>query len=263
MSVKAFKFSILFVMITLISGCSAFGSLSDALFMMTPQQELAFGAKARPQIESKLVMVQDPEINAYIGELGSRLWANSQKGPLPPRFHVVQDKELNAFAIPGGDVYVNTGTIMSADDEAELAGVIAHELGHVARRHGASQVSRQQGVDLVTQIALGDAAVAAQMVSGVVSSGVMFNYSREDEREADTIAINTLNRVGYDPLAMRDFFKKIKAKYGDTSKVMVLFASHPPTAERIQNVETTISQLPAKQRTRPTAELNKIKAKIK
>lgn len=260
---KAFKFSILFIMLSFLSGCSAFGSLSDALFMMTPQQELAFGAKAKPQIESKLVMVNDPEINAYVGDLGTRLWANSQKGPLPPRFHVVQDKELNAFAIPGGDVYVHTGTIMSADDEAELAGVIAHELGHVARRHGASQVSRQQGIDLVTQIALGEAAASAQLLSGIISSGVMFNYSREDEREADAFAINTLNRVGYDPLAMRDFFTKIKAKYGDTSGAMVLFASHPPTAERIQNVETMISQLPPKQRTRPTAELNNIKARIK
>ncbi|MEN6626152.1 MAG: M48 family metalloprotease [Candidatus Sumerlaeia bacterium] len=143
--------------------------------------------------------------------------------------------------------------------------MIAHELGHVTRRHGASQVSRQQGMDIVGQILLGtDAAAAAQLLSGIVSSGVMFNYSREDEREADAIAVGTLTRIGYDPLAMRDFFVKIKTKYGDASgPVTTLFASHPPTAERIANVENLAAQLSTGAKNRPTQELNRIKAALK
>lgn len=259
------RLALLMTMVFSISGCAVLGSISDTLFMMSPQDEIEFGAKARAQIEPKLVMEKNPAVNAYVSGLGNRLWANTPRGDVPPRFHVVKDKELNAFAIPGGDVYVHTGTIQSADDEAELAGVIAHELGHVARRHSASQISRQQGVDVVATILLGqDAAAATQLLSGMISSGVMFNYSREDEREADAIAVGTLTRMGYDPLAMRDFFVKIKTKYGDTSgRVTTLFASHPPTAERIANVENLAAQLSTGAKNRPTQELSRIKAALK
>ncbi|MEN6626148.1 MAG: hypothetical protein ABFD69_07980 [Candidatus Sumerlaeia bacterium] len=115
------RLALLLTMVFSLSGCAVLGSISDTLFMMSPQDEIEFGAKARAQIEPKLVMEQNPAVNAYVSGLGNRLWANTPRGDVPPRFHVVKDKELNAFAIPVGDVYVHTRTNQAADDEAELA----------------------------------------------------------------------------------------------------------------------------------------------
>lgn len=238
-----------------LAGCS--------IFMMSPQEEIELGGQVRKQIEPKIVLVSDPGVHTYVDNLGRRLWSKTPQGPVPPHFHVIRDKELNAFAIPGGDVYVHTGVIQAADDEAELAGVIAHELGHVSCRHGAQAVSRQQGASLFTALLGGAAGPSAQLAGQLLSSGVMFNYSRSEETEADNIAVGTLDALGYDPMAMHAFFKKIKDKYGDQSMpVLNLFASHPPTADRMRNVQDLAAKLPIKERARPTEELNRIKKRL-
>lgn len=238
-----------------LAGCS--------IFMMSPKEEIELGVQLRKQIEPKLSMVNDAGVNGYIDNLGRQLWMKTPQGPVPPRFHVIRDKELNAFAIPGGDVYVHTGTIQAAGDEAELAGVIAHELAHVSCRHGAQAMSRQQGASVFTALLGGAVGPSAQLAAQLLSSGAMFQYSQREENEADTIAVGTLDSLGYDPMAMSSFFKRIRAKYGDRSiPVLNLFASHPPTAERMKNVQTLTNRLPPRERARPTAELNKVKQRL-
>lgn len=238
-----------------LAGCS--------LFMMSPRAEIELGGQLRAQLEPKLAMVGDPAVDAYVKDLGQRLWSKTPPGQVPPHFHVIRNKELNAFAIPGGDIYVHSGTIESADDEAELAGVIAHELAHVSRRHGAQAIARERGATLILDILGGTAGPTAQVAGQLLSTGVMFNYSQSEETEADTIAVGTLDALGYDPLAINSFFKKIKDKYGDKSTpVLNLFASHPPTSKRMENVQTLSGKLPPTQRARPTAELNRIKQRL-
>ncbi|MCE5228897.1 M48 family metallopeptidase [bacterium] len=252
---RAFVRCFMLLAVMNLAGCS--------VFMMSPQKEVELGASLRKEIEPKLTMINDGEMNAYVNNLGQRLWSKTPQGPVPPRFHVIRDKELNAFAIPGGDVYIHSATIQAADDEAELAGVIAHELGHVSGRHGARQIAAQQGVALASDLLLGSAGVPAQLAGQLLASGALFKYSRVEEDEADAVAVNTLNNLGYDPMAINDFFAKIKARYGDKSiPVLNLFASHPPTAERMQNVKNLSAQLPAQNRTRPTADLKKIKSRL-
>jgi predicted Zn-dependent protease len=248
-----------------LNGCAGFASFSEAMFMMSPDQELELGNQVAEQIESEMAPVTDPEINRYMIDLGQRLWANSPQGPLAPRFFVVKQEELNAFAIPGGNVYIHTGLIDAADDEAELASVVAHELGHVIMRHGARHVSHSMGLDLVQQVVLGsDAGQASQIVGSIIEQGIITNYSRQDESEADRIAVQTLHKAGYDPAALSTFFAKLRDKYGDSpGGVSSLFASHPPTAERMANVQAMVRQLPPRQYTRPVTELRKTQGRLK
>ncbi len=250
--------------ILMLNGCAQFAAVSEAVFMMSPEQEVKLGSQMREQINQEMTVVNDPEVNRFINAMGQRLYANApDRGVVEPRFHVVRDDSLNAFAVPGGDIYVHTGLIKAVDDEAELAAVVAHELGHVIRRHGARQVSRNMGMQLLEQALLGEAGQATQIVSQLLQTGVMFNYSRDDEREADQIAVHAMHRTGLDPMALRSFFGKLQAQSGGGGGGIPTFLStHPPTAERMQNVQNLVQSLPARQYQRPTSEINRIKARL-
>lgn len=250
--------------ILMIQGCAQFANISAALFMMTPEQERDFGKKVQVEVEKELTIVNDPEIVGYVRQVGKTVWDQSPKTPFPVEFYVIDDPTLNAFAIPGGTIYVHTGLIEASDDEAELASVIAHEMGHVVRRHSARQVSRDTGLKMFEQILLGnDNGQATQLLSGLVKQGVMFNYSRDDEREADAIGVGTLYRAGYDPMAMHTFFQKLQDQGESPSgPVSNFFASHPPTSERMNNVLTTISNMQPKAYKRPITDLRRTQARI-
>ncbi|MCL5269609.1 MAG: M48 family metallopeptidase [bacterium] len=256
----------LFVMVALggTVGCAPFAAVSESLFMMSPTQEVEFGAKVKDEVAKQYKLVQDPEVVGYVRDLGTKVWLKSPQSPFKAEFNVVADKSINAFAIPGGSVYVNSGLIDAAGDEAELAAVIAHELGHVVERHSARQVSRQTGMAAIEQIALGqDAGQATQLISSLLSQGIMFRYSRADEQQADRIALGTLDRMGYDPTAMMTFFDKLLKKYPDQGgPVSTLFASHPPTAERIADAKAIIQTLPPRQYVRPVTDLRRIQGRL-
>jgi predicted Zn-dependent protease len=248
------------------TGCAGFATLSESMFMMSPEQEVALGQKLAPQIQKDMVLVQDPAVTSYVEALGQRIWANSQGGQIQPRFFVVKNDELNAFAIPGGNVYVYTGLLDAAENEAELSAVLGHELGHVSMRHGARHVSRQQGLDFVQQLVLGaDSGQAAQLVAQIVDSGALNHMTQQDESEADAIGVQTLYRMNYDPLAMRSFFGKLKDKYGDNAGVAASFlADHPPTSARMDHVSQLAAQLPPKPfQTPPVTELRRVQGRLK
>ena len=158
---------------------------------------------------------------------------------------------MNAFALPGGFVYVNTGVLLKANDEAELAGVIAHELGHVAARHSTRQVSRGQVVNWASLPLIfmgGWAGYAARQAAGLVVPMTFLKYSRDFEREADVLGLQYMAKTGYDPTAMVGFFERLetmeKSKPGTMAK---LFRSHPVTGERIERTQKNIEQLLAAQ----------------
>ncbi len=248
------------------AGCQVLDGVLTSTFMPSPEQEIEFGVEVAREIEKGLVFVDDPEVVEYIRRLGRIVVSNSpQDAVVPTTFYVVQNGEINAFAIPGGNIYVHTGLIEASADEAELVSVLGHEFGHVVYRHGMEHAARAQGYGAMQQIFLGqEAGGIATLAAGMITQGVLLNYSRSDELEADSLAIPTLYSANYDPSGMVTFFETLKDRYGETSGgVGTLFASHPPTSDRIERVRQSIATLPPKDELyRPVNDLRRVQARM-
>lgn len=210
------------------------------------EKEIALGKGLAQDVERQAKIVDDPVIAEYVNRLGQNLVRNSD-AKVPFTIKVVDSEDVNAFALPGGFFFVNSGLIMSADNEAELAGVMAHEIAHIAARHGTRQATRGQLVNYGTLplIFLGGWAGYGirQGASVLIPLGFM-QFSQAFEREADFLGLQYLYKAGYDPTSFVDFFEKLqskeKRKPGTMSK---LFGSHPPTGDRIQNAQKNIEDI--------------------
>lgn len=261
-------FTVLLCNACVFTGCAQFGALSESMFLMSTTDEQKLGTQLADQLRPKQVFIKDQGINDYVQGVADKVWRNAPRSEIPARFFVIQDKSINAYAIPGGNVYIQSGLINAAADEAELAAVIAHECGHVIRRHGARQASHETGVNLLGEVLLGSTTAGknqlAQMATSILAQGSLAHYSRQDESEADEIAVKTLYRAGYDPTAMRTFFNKIREKYGDTSgQLAQLFASHPPTTERMDHVSQLVAAMPTHDGQRPIQDLRRAQGRLK
>jgi predicted Zn-dependent protease len=220
--------------------------------LMSEQQELQLGAQVHQQVLQQYRLVQDPEINEYVESLGERLARASRRPNIPYHFYVIDDPAVNAFSIPGGYVYVNTGLLRLAQSEDELAAAMAHEIGHVAARHGLRNIKKAQHTALLfgilgigAEIATGGSGAGqmARAASELLAAGVMTKNSREFEREADFLGLYNMSAVGYDPEGMVRIFQRLGGA-GSASKSATggIFASHPDSAEREHNTETEIQQ---------------------
>jgi predicted Zn-dependent protease len=234
---------------------------------MSVQEEAEFGKKVQAEVEKDLTFVNDPIVVNYIRKIGNIVVANSPKpSDFTTSFYVINNEEINAFAIPGGNIYVHTGLIDAADDEAELASVLAHEYGHVVYRHGADNITRAMNASMLQQLVLGqNAGEVSKLLSGVLAQGVLTDYSREAELQADSIAVPTLYHAGYDPGGMISFFETLTERYGSGGGgPAAFFASHPPTGERINRVKADIAALPPKEPLlRPINDLRKIQSRLR
>lgn len=209
---------------------------------MSDEQEVEFGGQIDNQLRSREIrMYRDREINAYIDQIGQRLAAQSDRPNIPYTFQVVNDNNINAFATAGGFVYVNTGLIAAADNEAELASVMAHEIGHISGRHVLKSIKKAAieqglasaaGVDRSTAIGLG------------VQLGLRLPRSREYEYQADESGLNTLVKAGYAPAGMTGFFEKLLNKGGS---MPTFLSTHPNTKDRIQAIQQAIDPATANQ----------------
>ena len=166
-------------------------------------------------------------------------------------FKVVDTEVVNAFALPGGWLYINRGLIAAAENESELAGVVGHEIGHVVGRHGARQITKAFGLQMLLELAVGEKPSAARQIAGQfaeVGAGLtLLKYGREAEREADRFAVEETYAAGIDPEGMATFFEKLMAMHASEPKgVEVWFSTHPPSRERIANVRAQIQKLPPK-----------------
>ena len=226
-------------------GCA--GRISD-INIFSDAQEVQLGKQFSREIEKEMKIYSDPVVTAYIDQLGQHLANHSQRQNITYHFKVVNTDVVNAFAVPGGYLYVNIGLIRAAENESELAGVIGHEIGHVVGKHGVKQMTRQLGLAAVAQLALGeDQNKLEQMVAGLAANGVLMKYSRDAEREADGHAVQEMYDAGIDPEGMATFFEKLlKLQKGKPSKLEQMFSTHPPTAERIAAVRYRIAKLPRK-----------------
>ncbi len=230
------------------------------------EKEIALGKQLAQQVERQSKVVNDPIVAEYVNRIGQNLVRNSD-AKVPFTIKVIEDPTVNAFALPGGFFFVQTGLIMHADTEAELAGVMAHEIAHVAARHGTRQATRGEIAQLATLPLIfmgGAAAYGIYEASGLLVPMGFLKFQRGFEAEADYLGEQYMYKAGYDPTALVDFFEKIetleKRKPGTVSK---LFSTHPPTEDRIEKVQKEIKDFkPKPEYVVTTSEFNDVKARL-
>jgi predicted Zn-dependent protease len=233
-----------------------FGSPADSVFGKNKEAQVGRGVML--QLRSAGALLEDPELDEYIGTLGARLAGHVNDGEHDFEFFVVKDDSINAFALPGGHVGVNSGLILASDSESELAGVLAHEISHVTQHHIARAVYDNQRASIMSMAAMLAAMVlgAATNVQGDAMTGVLaasqaaaiqnqINFTRANEYEADRVGIEVLASAGFDPQAMASFFEKLGRRYGLSEQQMpALLQTHPVTTERIAEARGRARQLP-------------------
>jgi hypothetical protein len=217
--------------------------------MYSPETDIQVGKQNAQMLEKRLPLCNDPKVDAYLTNLGLRLAAKlpTQGVQYPWEFHCVNSKEINAFALPGGYVFVNRGAIEVADNEAQLAAVMAHELSHVAMRHGTAQASKaqlMQGAAGIFGGIFGGSAGGALLTEGVAlgAGGMLLHYSRSDETQADVLGTQALYDAGYDPRAMAQFFEKLEAETKGKNPPQFL-SDHPNPGNRVERVNEEIDKL--------------------
>jgi predicted Zn-dependent protease len=217
---------------------------------VTEQREVAIGNQIAAQINTQVPLVQDIPLNLYLNDLGGLIARHSQRPDLQYHFYIVDSPALNAFALPGGHVYVNRGLIERTSNVSELAGILAHEIGHVAARHGAENLQRQMRTrsmaSTMYQLILGSKPLLDQEALDLGGALWAAQHSRADEAEADQMAVGYLVNTGVDPRGMLSLFS---ALWEEEQRVPVgeqvsWFSTHPGTAARMQATRQQIRALP-------------------
>jgi predicted Zn-dependent protease len=231
------------------------------------EKEIALGKQLAQEVERQAKIIDDPVIAEYVNRVGQNLVRNSD-AKVPFTIKVLDSEEVNAFALPGGFFFVNSGLILKADNEAELAGVMAHEIAHVAARHGTRQATKGQLINFATIPLIfmgGWTGYAIQQGASVAIPLGFLKFSQSMESEADFLGLQYMYKTGYDPTAFVDFFEKIetleKKKPGTLSKI---FSSHPPTEDRIKKSQQEIQKI---LKAKPeyvvnTSEFNDVKSRL-
>jgi len=225
------------IQVSLLLGCA-----------VSEDQEIALGRQNAEQINSQLPIVSDPAVSGYIQELGARIARTTSRADLDWHFYVINTSQVNAFALPGGYIYVNRGLIESTDHLAELAGTLGHEIGHVIQRHSVKQMEKAQKTNVgvavlctltnICQSGLGQAAVQ------VGGSAFFARHTRLDELQADSEAVVNVTRAGFDPNGIPQLFEVLlRERRTEPTKVESWFASHPMEEARIERARRLIAEL--------------------
>ncbi|TSK05735.1 MAG: M48 family metalloprotease [Geobacter sp.] len=253
------------VSLSIISGCAVNKSSVGGFNLISVSEEQQLGDKFAVEVEKQHKVIRDPEVQAYIDGVGKRLLTGVRKQDFPFTFQVVQDESVNAFAIPGGHTYVNTGLIKAASSETELAAVMAHEMNHVVARHSTRQMTQQYGYSLIVSLLLGgQSGELSKLAADLFGKAGGMYYSREMESQADYLGVETMYKAGYNPEGMVSFFKKLDAaEERQPSTIAKYFSSHPETIDRIKDIQKEIAQLPPKSwPPESNSQFNRIKAKV-
>lgn len=217
----------------------------------TLKDEKELGDKFNVLVRSRLPLVQDPEIVGYVTEIVKRLAATMPPQPFPFTVSVIRHNAVNAFACPGGYIFVHTGLILAMDNESEVAGVIAHEMAHVTQRHIARRIESSQWVSVLSLLGAlagaflgGEGGSAALMGSMAAGQAAMLNYSRFDEREADQVGMSYLTKAGYSPQGMVGAFEVLSRKqWLMGSSLPSYLSTHPGLSERVRDMSVRVSRL--------------------
>jgi len=242
--------------------------VSPGFNLFSPEQDVQVGQQSAAQVESQLPILRDRGIQDYVSDIGKRL-AGAVPGPkFPYQFKVIDVADINAFALPGGFMYVNRGLIEASRDEAELAGVMAHEMAHVALRHGTNQASKaylaQAGLGVLGGL-LGNSSTGQIIgaVGGFGLNSLFLKFSRTAEEQADIVGAQTLARSGYDPMAMARMFETLRERAGrDPSGIEEFFSSHPAPKNRAARIQKEAQLIGGVQERRPVGGFQQIQAQL-
>jgi predicted Zn-dependent protease len=248
------------LLVCLASGCAT----------LSYPEEQQLGDQSAEEINRQLDFLRDRWVVHYVDEIGREILEAAGPQPFEYRFHVVEDPELNAFALPAGYIYVNTGVILAAENVSELAGVMAHEVGHDVLRHVAQNYHRQRNTGLLYQLVAaalsifvgGYAASGGQLLGQLGAVAYVNSFTREAEEAADAFAVDAMPRAGYDPSGLVSFFAKLQAEGGPSAPSFI--SSHPATQDRIDAASARIRQidLPPGLRVTDNGELEIIQRRI-
>jgi predicted Zn-dependent protease len=245
---EASQFTAGVMMKRILAYCAVVFSL--AACSISQQQEVQMGQDYAAQINAQLPILSDPEANRYINLLGDEIARLTPRADLDWRFYIVDAPDVNAFAVPGGYVYVNRGLIERTDEMSELAGVLGHEIGHVVMRHSIKQMEKAQGANVGVTLACVLTSVCnsqiAQAAINVGGTAVFARFSRQDEAEADQVGFDNVVRAGISPVGMVEMFNKLIAERRTRpSAVEGWFATHPLEEDRVAAVQARVNQLGA------------------
>ncbi|MEM8934210.1 MAG: M48 family metallopeptidase, partial [Acidobacteriota bacterium] len=256
-SLHRFLLPIAAVVLLVSTGCATNPATGRSqLNLYSEAQEIQIGQQADPQIVAQHGLYDDPELARYVDRIGQGLAANSERPGLPWTFRVLDDPVVNAFALPGGYIYVTRGILAHMNSEAELAAVLGHEIGHVTGQHGVNRMSKAQ----FAQIGIGVGAIlapdVARQVGGLAQTGMQLlflQYGRDDEREADALGFRYADRGGYPPGAFVDMFAMLGAsgRVAGQARLPTYLTTHPHPEERQRTAQQRVDQAPPEVRDRP------------
>jgi beta-barrel assembly-enhancing protease len=224
--------------------------LKPGFNLFSSQQDIQLGQEAATQVQQQQPVVQNAQLTSYLNSLAKRLASTTHgQSEFPYKVNAIASKDINAFALPGGPIFVYTALIQEASNEGELAGVLAHEMTHVKLRHGTNQATEANLIEL--PLALAEKAAGNSMLGQLGQLGislgvnsVLLKMSRGHESEADYNGAQTMAEAGYNPLAMAQFFQKLEAKGGSESRLTQFLSDHPNPGNRVKAVQDEVRRMP-------------------
>jgi predicted Zn-dependent protease len=245
MSDGSMRKTVIIVLSLLVSAGTATGGLQ----LVSVNDEIRLGRQAQQQVRQEVPALRDNQVNRYVDTVGARIARRADGPRYPYSFDVANRRDINTFALPGGPIWIHRGLIDAAQNESQLAGVIAHEVAHVANRHAAEQITKgtfaNVGLGLLGAL-LGDGrgAQIASIGAGLAANATMMKFSRDHERQADLKALRYMKNAGYDPRGMVEFLQVLRARQGrDPGSVQTFFSSHPAPAERVRRLQQEANRL--------------------
>src|SRR5215470_13688667 len=217
--------------------------------LFSKDQDVQLGKESADQVRKQMTVIKDPVLSAYVTRVGRRLVSSreAQESGFPFTFEVVADPSINAFALPGGPMFINTGLLRAVDNEAQLAGVMGHEMSHVILRHGTNQASKSKLIELPA--VLGSEMAGNSMIGklaavgiGLGANSVLLKFSRSAESQADLMGSHLMAEAGYNPIEMARFFEKLNAQGG--GRTIQFFSDHPNPDNRERAIEAEVQRLP-------------------
>ena len=240
--------------------------LKPGFNLFSKAQDVQLGKEAASEVEKKMQVVKNSDLEGFISRIGKKLASQPQADPesYAYSFKVVNEKSINAFALPGGPAFVHTGLISAADNEAQIAGVLAHEIAHVALRHGTNQASKANLIQLPAMLAgaAGGGSMLGQLAQigvGLGANSMLLKFSRNAERDADLLGTRIMAAAGYNPIEMARFFEKLESQGGSRSNLEQFLSDHPNPGNRVKAVQEEIKSLPRRSYESDPGQLQKMK----
>jgi predicted Zn-dependent protease len=234
--------------------------------LVSVQQEIEIGRQANAQVRKEVPEVGDGQVTAYVRSIGERLVRHAPGPKYPYSFSLADYREINAFALPGGPVWLHRGVMHAATSESQVAGVLAHEIAHIAQRHAADQLTKAMmanlGLGLLGAVlGNGAGAGAAQTAAGLLANGIFLKFSRDDERDADQVGLQIMRRAGWDGRGMVELFEILQREARrNPGAVEAFFSSHPSPQDRIGRLQGEVAKSPGG--TRDSRQFQSVRARL-